>query len=130
MVSIGRWKLLYKGSGSSAIFRYPFFGSASFCSKPAEGSGRQRKCAKRVAKMRTCAFSLSFKGSAEGSGGSAHGVAKMRKGSENAQRQRGTARRQHGAAKMRHNCAFALPRAVPRFLLLRCQFCQKLAAHG
>ena len=63
--------------------------------------------------MRTCAFSLSFKGSAEGSGRqrgrqrrkrawgsenaqgsakrskeSAHGVAKMRKGSENAQRQR------------------------------------------
>ena len=138
-ILLGRWKLIYKGSGSSAVFRYPPFCSAAFCSKPAEGSGKQRKCAEREAKMRTYAFSLSFKGSAEGSGGSAHRVAKMRKAARKrakearmgqrkcaraakmrkgsggqrgaARRKCRAARRQRRAAKMRHNCAFSLPRA-------------------
>ena len=44
------------------MFRYPHFCSAVFCSKPAEGSGRQRKCAKREVIMHTCAFWLSSKG--------------------------------------------------------------------
>ena len=99
----GRWKLLYKGSGNSAVFRYPLFCSAAFCSKPAEGSGRQRKCVKRVAKMRNCAFWLSSKGSADGSGRQRGWQRKKRAwGSENAQ---GSAEESKGSAHGKRKCA-------------------------
>ena len=129
------------------MFCYPLFCSAVFCSKPVEGSGRQRKCTKGEAKMDTCAFWLSSKGGGQrgrqrgGKGRKrAWGSNKMRKGSENAQGQRKCARAarkgsknaqgqraraaRKGSAQGQRKCAFL------RYLFLRCQFYSKLEAQG